>query len=134
MVALCWDRRINITCWCFVIPRGRSSIPKGWYCTACRLVQDDNAIIAYTFVEPKQAQAFLRWQQFEQMHSQRSVHSPKASALIQPQDKVMLRAAERERWESGVEMAPADFAMLLNALDQHGLMGLLSDTSLQKDR
>ena len=50
-----WERTVNVKAWRFVVRR-RSRIPKGWYCMAVQLLQDEDDVILYTFMPPEEAE------------------------------------------------------------------------------
>lgn len=114
---LSWSERLNIQAWYFVIRRGRSLVPKGWYCAACRLLQDDEVITVYSFIKPSMMEEFARRDAFEELISQK--HAPRRGQedqLRRVGEQKQMRAAERERWESGVEMQPEDFFNLVETI------------------
>lgn len=119
MVSLKWANRINVLSWHFVVRGGRSWVPKGWYCVACRLTQDDRMIAPYAFVKPTDAQAMAQWHAFPELISRK--HAPKAGKdyqLRQIGEQGPLRAAEKDRWSDGAEMQPDDFAALVAEIDR----------------
>ncbi len=99
-----WAEPVRITTWYFEIRNGRAWVPKGWYCTACQLSQNERSITAYAFMRPTQSNLLAGWSSFEQL-------LPKATGR-QPEHmdgQQGLRQAESERWENGVEMQSDDF-------------------------
>lgn len=118
-IHLAWSKRLNVLSWHFVIREGRAWVPRGWYCVACRLTQEDNVITLYAFMKPSQAQAMPRWASFEQLLSRK--RAPKKGEehhLKQVSEQGQLRAAEKDRWAEGVEMSPQDFISLVTDLDK----------------
>ncbi len=109
---------VAVWAWCFVISDRRAWVPRGWYCVALRLAQDDRVIIPYTFVSPNDAKALPSWQVFEELISERLASRPGQEHLAQfLGEQEHLRAAESERWLSGAEMQPQDFAALIRVLE-----------------
>jgi hypothetical protein len=107
--------RTNILKWYFVIREGRAWAPKGWYCVACKLSQDENVIIPYAFMKPADASALAGWAGFEELMSRKNASDrDQSKALKQFSEQGQLRTAEKERWNNGVEMSPEDFAQVLN--------------------
>jgi hypothetical protein len=114
-----WDQRINILTWHFVIRRGRAWVPKGWYCLACQLKQDEAAVIAYAFVKPEVAQTIPEWKAFEELLARKvSGKDAKDHPLSDIGAQAQLRYAELDRWHIGVEMAPGDFTQFIAELHQ----------------
>jgi hypothetical protein len=117
--AIRWADRINILSWYFEIHTRRAPVPKGWYCMACHLLQDEHAISVYTFIKPEIAEEFPQWPAFEKLISQkRATRRGDADLLNRTGEQGQLRAAEQERWATGREMQPDDFANLLAELDK----------------
>lgn len=117
--AIRWSDRINILSWYFEIHTRRAPVPKGWYCMACHLLQDEQAISVYTFIKPVIAEELPQWPAFERLISQkRAAKRGEADLLNRISEQGQLRAAEQERWMTGREMQPDDFATLLAELDK----------------
>lgn len=114
-----WADPVDVLSWHFVVRRARVSTPKGWYCVACRLAQEDRVITPYSFLSPTNAQAVAQWKAFPELISRK--HSGRQEVERSPQradGQEPLWAAEKDRWEDGAEMIPVDFAALLAALEQ----------------
>jgi hypothetical protein len=119
-VRIDWARRINVLSWRFVVPRARTLVPKGWYCLACRLTQDDKVITFYTFASPDESKTIKQWDAFEHLISQKDATGPGSehlSAIVAEQGQ--LRSAERDRWQWGAEMSRAHFFELAATVDSH---------------
>lgn len=117
-IAITWDDRVNVMGWYFVVTRGRTWVPKGWYCVACRLHQDDQIITPYAFMKPDDAEQLPQWRAFEHLVSRK--HAPKRGEehlLKKVTEQGQLRAAERDRWEDGVEMTADDFVKFVGLVD-----------------
>ncbi len=110
--------RTNVLAWYFVIRRGRTWVPRGWYCVACCLTQDERVIIPYSFVKPDIARAMPQWSAFEELISRKQAPRPGEEHLLKKVgEQGQIRAAERDRWEDGVEMRVEDFAAFVALLD-----------------
>jgi hypothetical protein len=115
-----WDERINLSTWYFPISRGRSWVPKGWYCVACRLHQDEKIITPYAFFKPEEARKLPEWDTFELLVSQKSAPKRGDEHLLKKfGEQSQLRSAEKERWDSGVEMSARDFVSLMQRIDKN---------------
>jgi hypothetical protein len=115
-----WSHPVNVLSWHFVVPRTRTFVPKGWYCLACRLSQNERVITLYTFASPDEAKKIRQWQAFQYLISQKDTTGPGSehlSAIVAEQGH--LRSAERDRWESGAEMSRADFSEVISVIDAH---------------
>ncbi len=117
-VSIYTDKWVNVLSWHFVIRQRRVSVPRGWCCVALRMLQDENLIAPYAFVKPSVAESIPQWHAFEELISRK--HAPKRGRehelkLISEQGH--LRTAEKDRWNNGAEMQPADFIALVAELD-----------------
>ncbi len=116
-ITLKWRDRINVLSWHFVIRRGRTWVPRGWYCAACRLTQDENVISVYSFMKPEQAEQMPQWRGFELLVSAKQApRRGEEYLLARVAEQGQLRSAEKDRWDSGVEMQPGDFAEFVGLL------------------
>lgn len=112
-----WDQRVNMMTWHFKIRKGRAWVPKGWYCAACQLKQDDAVIVPYTFVKPAIAETWADWKTFPELLPRKKVEKGSQEHLLSEIGaQAQLRYAEQDRWHFGVEMKPGDFAQLLAAV------------------
>jgi hypothetical protein len=119
-IAIQWDKHINLLTWYFVVRQRRAWVQKGWFCAACRLNQDEKLVVVYSFLKPAVAQGLPQWPRFEELISQKQVpRRGEETQLRKLGEQAQLRAAERERWEDGAEMASDDFVALMGALDKH---------------
>jgi hypothetical protein len=101
------EGKVNFWRWRFQV-RGRAvgRVPTGHHCFAVRLMQNETALAAYTFLSPKQAEAM------EARYAFYLLRPPSGQQPLSGRDTVYL-AAERARWEGGAELTPADFDTLL---------------------
>lgn len=117
-VKIDWDKRISLTKWYFVVRKSRAWVPKGSYCVACEIKQNDKSIIPYVFMKPAAAQAMRDWPRFEVLlarsgDSKQNQHHDLAAIGSQAR----LRSAEHDRWLNGVEMTILDFVALIEELN-----------------
>lgn len=118
-IAIQWGSRINILSWRFVIRKGRAWVPKGSYCLACQIRQDDKVIIPYAFVKPSAAERVPQLAAFEELLPRKSSSKEgQEHRLGDIGGQAQLRYAERDRWFSGAEMLPDDFMQLIAEIQQ----------------
>jgi hypothetical protein len=118
-VTIRWADRINVQSWYFVVRRGRSWVPRGWLCLACRLSQDEVVIAPYTFVSPSAARDLPQWAAFEELISQKKTPgAPDAHQPMEAPEQARLLSAEKERWIDGCELRVEDFVDLIARLDE----------------
>lgn len=114
-----WNKHVNILSWQFKIKQ-RAWVPKGWYCLACQLVQDDQAIIPYTFIKPRTAEKLPQWQAFEVLIPEKHhLRTTNQNNLADTPQQARLRGVERDRWMNGAELQPDDFVALIHQIDAH---------------
>ena len=109
-----WSEPVDILAWHFVVPKGRGWVAKGWYCVACQLTQAEQTIVPYAFMKPTDGEAVVQGSAFPELISRK--HAPAQGnehQLKQIGEQEPLRMAERNRWENGAEMSPADFVALV---------------------
>ena len=111
-----WGRRVNVRAWRFTVKRpGR--IPRGWYCMALHLLQDENEAIFYTFMSRKEAEKLTGFERFVRLRSrQETLSNPDLSAVAEQRRLLKLEDA---RWEDGAEVSREDFGAILAALRRH---------------
>lgn len=105
--------------WKFRISK-RARVPKGWWMYACSLSAPDRQMTIYTFLPPKDAEAFERDGEFARLLSkkEREKAGDAPQSLRQAGEERRLREAEEHRWLAGAEMAPADFMDFLDRMDR----------------
>jgi hypothetical protein len=117
-ISIRWAHRINALGWRFTVKRGSARIPKGWIMLGCQLIQDDVAMILYTFAPAKEADE-SRYAGFIQLVL-RSVINKGELPLREANRQRRLLRLEDERWEDGAELRHADFAFLIDTLARYG--------------
>ncbi len=111
-----WRQHINVLAWRFTVPPRRGRIPKGWYCMACRLVQDEQAMTFYAFFPPDEAKALAHYDRFATLVSRKAWEKATPAERLAMGDQARLHSAEMERWERGAELAREDFAALVRVM------------------
>lgn len=111
-----WDRKVNTLAWRFPIRR-RSRVPKGWYCMAIQLLQDDVEMIFYTFKAPAAAEATPGYDRFARLRPRRETDS--STDLHAAAEQRRLLKLEDARWQDGAEVTANDFDALIAALADH---------------
>lgn len=110
-----WDRAVNVLAWRFVVKR-RTRVPKGWSCMAVQLLQDEDAVILYTFMPPDQAEKVAGYDRFVRLRPRRETESNTDLRAVAEQRRLL--KLEDQRWEDGAEIAREDFAALLFMVEQ----------------
>ncbi len=113
---IAWGLRVNVRAWRFTVKRpGR--IPRGWYCMALRLLQDEDEAIFYTFMARKEAEKLPDYANFVRLRSRKeTLANPNLEAAAEQRRLLKLEDA---RWEDGAEVSREDFAAILHMLRQH---------------
>jgi hypothetical protein len=144
-LAIMWSGSFNQLCWYFRLsgyPRGgrERRLPVKWLCLATELQQDESRLVVFTFMPPAQAEFWTK-EPANRFHpinptelydnSVRSRIGPPSrpvipNRLLQSKD-ARYWLAERRRWESGIELAPEDFATLLRFTTSQRLQERTSD-------
>lgn len=101
-----WPGGVDVWAWGFTITSRRAWVPKGWVCAALRLMQGEDMLTVYAFMEPDDARALPGWQAFVELIPRKEADhaDPEVYASQEP-----LRSAEEDRWWVGAEMEPEDF-------------------------
>jgi hypothetical protein len=133
-----WSQRLNITRWYFVLqgyPRaGRERrVSKVWLCLSCQLQQDDDRLIVYSYLPPKQADTWTENQQLSEPFHQISLAKlyrlagqkdrsasarPTIPASLLTSTDGPLWLAEQRRWLVGVEVTQQDFEIFMDYMEQ----------------
>ena len=130
-----WTKRVNVLRWRYPLlgyPRGgrERRIPAGRVMLACRLLQDDCSVIVHCYLRPKWARGLPEYARFTELNMADMYSASFLRRLRRPQRPSIARSllagrngqlwvAEKERWTTGFELEPYDFATLLDALEHH---------------
>jgi hypothetical protein len=114
--SILWERTLNVRAWRFAVKR-RTRVPKGWYCMALRLLQDETEIILYTFMSPEEAEAAIGYVNFVRLRPRKETESNNDLGHVAEQRQLL--RWEDQRWEDGAEISREDFAAILAKLRQH---------------
>lgn len=115
-------RKVNYWRWCFVVRERRGGrVPNGHLCCALRLVQDTGAgaeasADLYAFLPPAAAQALRARFAFYELRRVKD-GLPPAGSLGGREPAIL--AVEKNRWEAGAELDPADFQALVEHLARY---------------
>lgn len=114
-----WHDELTTQAWYFVVPTRRSRVPKNWYCTSVRLVQDETEMILYSFVSPDTAKALPYFaEHFVRLYSKKEREEKLGQNVQWSAEQERLRRYEGQRWHDGAELAPEDFLGILALLYQ----------------
>ncbi|MDX1614915.1 MAG: hypothetical protein R3300_11445 [Candidatus Promineifilaceae bacterium] len=106
-------------------------VPASWLCLACQVQQEDERLVVYSLMPRDQAASYLAKDEFEKIDPAEQfgggsglrapvpVRSPELPAELLSGPTGPHWLAERRRWAEGLELAPADFGVLLDWLRQH---------------
>lgn len=111
-----WYRTLNVSAWRFEVRR-RTRIPKGWYCMAIYLLQDEEDVILYSFMPPEEAEALVGYDNFVRLRPRKETTS--SADLSANAEQRRLLKLEDARWSGGAEMGRDHFQVLLEAIDAH---------------
>ncbi len=112
---IAWDKTVNIKAWKFAINR-RARVPKGWYCLALYLLQDETDVILYTFMAPQAAETAVGYNHFIRLQPRKD--SAPDTDLDRLAEQRRLLKLEDLRWQDGAEITPEDFNALLAVLQR----------------
>lgn len=111
---IAWDRAVNVRAWYFPVRRRGARVPRGWYCMAMQLLQDDADVILYTFMPPNDAEASAGYAHFVRLRPRQETRSN--TDLSAAADQRRLLKLEDARWNDGAEIVREDFAAVLATL------------------
>lgn len=111
---IAWDQMVNVNTWYFEIKR-RARVPKGWYCMAVHLLQNDTELIFYAFMSPKDAEALPSYNRFVRLRPRKEAEPH--TDLRQAATQRRLLKLEDARWIDGAEIAPDDLRSLLAMIE-----------------
>jgi hypothetical protein len=115
-IQIVWDKTVNVKAWRFTVQK-RTRVPKGWYCMALQLLQDEGDAIFYTFMSPQEAEASIGYKQFARLRPRKETQSNTDLSAVAEQRRLL--KLEDERWEDGAEISRDDFKALLERLQRH---------------
>lgn len=136
--AIHWDKRVNLLLWQYALrgyARGgrERRVPTSHSLYACRLLQDEDVIIAFSYLSPKQQRDLIEPSQFVELDMEllkRPGTSKRPNPLERPRipptlltgKHGQLWTAEKERWQVGLELDPSDYAVLMGEMARHGIL------------
>jgi hypothetical protein len=109
-----WAQKVNVLAWRFAIRR-RTRVPKGWYCIAVQLLQDESDLILYTFMSPDDAERVSGYRNFVRLRSRRETESNTDLSAVAEQRRLL--KLEDARWTDGCELRPEDFTVILEIIE-----------------
>lgn len=110
-----WDKKVNVKAWRFVIRR-RTRVPKGWFCMAVQLLQDEEEIILYAFMSPQEAETLPGYRNFAHLRPRREIETSRDLRAAAEQSRLL--KLENDRWNDGAELNKDDFRELLATLQR----------------
>lgn len=116
-MAILWTERINLLAWRFTVSR-RGRVPKGHYCVAVQLLQDDRQITVYTFYAPKDFEHIPAGDRFTPLAPRSSLDDERLNLRVAGQQRRLFQA-ENDRWRDGAELESGNFAEFWQAVQQH---------------
>jgi hypothetical protein len=114
-VTLHWAQTVNVRAWRFEIGR-RARVPKGWFCMALYLLQDEKEMILYTFMSPDEAETAIGYPHFTRLRPRKETESNTDLSAVAEQRRLL--KLEDTRWRDGAEIAREDFHMVLATLQR----------------
>lgn len=115
-VTIRWDQTVNVLAWRFTVKK-RTRVPKGWYCLALHLLQDETELILYTFFSPHDAGQVPGYVNFVQLRSRQETLSNTDLSAVAEQRRLL--RLEDARWTDGAEINAEDFSIVLRTLERH---------------
>ncbi len=113
---IAWGRTVNVQGWRFTVRR-RTRVPKGWLCLAMQLVQDEEAVILYTFMSPDNTKTMPSFEHFVRLRPRKeTVANTDLNAIA---DQRRLLKLEDERWNDGAEIAADDFRAVVEMVRRY---------------
>jgi hypothetical protein len=110
-----WDRTVNFKTWRFIVRR-RTRVPKGWYCMAVQLLQDEEDLIFYTFMSQQDAEAVSGYDHFTRLRPRRETESNTDLRAVAEQRRLL--KLEDARWQDGAELSREDFRAIVDVLQR----------------
>lgn len=110
-----WLQTVNVSAWRFDIPR-RARVPKGWYCMAVHLLQDETEAVLYTFMPPEEAELVIGYNRFVRLRSRKETEANSDLSAVAEQRRLL--KLEDKRWNDGAEITKDDFRALLTVMQR----------------
>lgn len=110
-----WAKNFSVQTWRFRVKR-RTRVPKGWFCLAIQLLQDETDIIFYTFMSPEAAEKMPGYKNFTRLRPRKETQSNTDLSAAAQQRRLL--KLEDQRWNNGAEMKPEDFLAVVDTLDK----------------
>lgn len=110
VVRIDWDQAVNVRAWRFTVGR-KGHVPRGWFCMAVQLLQDEKDVILYSFMKEKEAEELPGYAQFVRLRPRKETLSNTDLRTVADQRRLL--KLEDARWEDGGEITKEDFAALM---------------------
>jgi hypothetical protein len=110
-----WDKTVNVQAWHFAVRR-KTRIPKGWYCMAIHLLQDETEVILYTFMPPDRAERLPGYKNFVRLRPRKETESSSDLGAVAQQRRLL--KLEDARWADGAEIGHEDFQAVLSQIER----------------
>ncbi len=110
-----WGKTVNVQAWRFAVRR-KTRIPKGWYCLAIHLLQDETELILYTFMPPGRAEELPGYKNFVRLRPRKETESSADLSAVAQQRRLL--KLEDARWGDGAEIGHDDFQAVLSQIER----------------
>ncbi len=108
---------VNVLLWSFKVPKQRGRVQKGWSMLACGLEFDNQYLTIYTFMSPKELEAFEMASSFKALLAKKKNQKKDVREDLRlAGEQRRLRDAENYRWLNGGEVTPSDFITYLTQI------------------
>jgi hypothetical protein len=114
-VTINWQQTVNVKAWRFTVAR-RTRVPKGWYCMALHLLQDEIEAVLYTFMPPDEAEYVIGYDRFIRLRPRKETESNTDLSAVAEQRRLL--KLEDVRWHDGAEIARDDFRAILEIMQR----------------
>ncbi len=115
VITIDWLQTVNVKAWRFAVTR-RTRVPKGWYCMALHLLQDETEAVIYTFMPPDEAEHIIGFDHFTRLRPRKETESNTDLSAAAEQRRLL--KLEDVRWRDGAEIARDDFQAILAVLQR----------------
>jgi hypothetical protein len=110
IIRINFNKTVNVQAWRFRIWQ-RTHVPKGWYCLAAQLLQDESDIILYTFMAPEEAEIMPGIRHFVRLMRRKEIGMLSDLRIAAEQRRFL--KLEDARWADGAEINKEDFKAVL---------------------